>query len=74
MDAGRYRVEYDPPSDVPAVHLIEPDVTITSTIERDVKLTAGVLAEGVIQAPEGERIGGCEVRVYEAGNSARPSV
>jgi hypothetical protein len=70
---GRYRVEYQTPPTRPAPLFTEPDLVVSGTLKRQVKMPAGVLADGVVQSPDGKPVAGCEVRVLGRGIGAQPS-
>jgi hypothetical protein len=67
VDPGRYRIEYEPSSRLAAALLVEPDVVTSGAAHRDVTLPAGAPAEGIVQAPGGIPVPGCEVRAYAPG-------
>jgi hypothetical protein len=67
VDPGHYRVEYEAPSRLAAALLVEADVVATGSARRDVTLPAGAPAEGIVQAPGGIPVPGCEVRAYAPG-------
>src|SRR5439155_25569802 len=66
LDPGRYRIEYEPPMGSASALFVEPEVVVDKRLERGVQLPGGVLATGVVSAPGGEGVVGCEVRVFGA--------
>lgn len=64
LDPGRYRFEYEPPMGSASAFHVEGDVLVDKPLLRPVKLPGGVLATGVVNAPGGEGVLGCDVRVF----------
>jgi hypothetical protein len=72
LDAGAYRLEYEPPFSGPGTPLLEDDVVVgQSQTGRKVTMPAGVLAEGVISTPDNTAAAGCEVRAYAPGRDGK---
>jgi hypothetical protein len=65
LDAGHYRIEYEPPMGSAVAFSAEDDVLVNQNLQRTIKLPGGVLATGVVTAPAGDGVSSCEVRVFD---------
>jgi hypothetical protein len=76
LDAGTYRIEYDPPSGAPFPRLTERGVVVRSstgaTIDHPVSLPSGAVVEGTARGPDGAALPLAAVRFFELAPPAEP--
>jgi hypothetical protein len=73
IEPGTYRFDYEPPMGSISPLLVEGSVVVARSMQRNVMLPAGALAEGIVKTPDdGSPVAACEVRVFAPSRGGAP--
>jgi hypothetical protein len=76
LDPGTYRLQYEPAAATASPLFSEDPLMVNGSVEHDVMLPAGVLADGVVRTSESDDMpaSGCEVRLYRITAGSPPEL